>query len=104
MFNPVIQGERYDPDGSYVRRWVPELAHVEGRAVHTPRSGPQDEEDVTLPSLFDAVAAPQGKVKGKVSGRAADGAGEGTAPYPAPIVDHRDARERFLRARGALDE
>ncbi len=104
MFNPVIQGERYDPDGSYVRRWVPELAHVEGRAVHAPRSGQQDEGEVTPPSLFDAVAPPQGKAKGKVSGRAADGAGEATAPYPVPIVDHRDARERFLRARGALDE
>ncbi|MGN9811814.1 cryptochrome/photolyase family protein [Micromonospora sp. BQ11] len=35
-FNPVRQAERYDPDGAYVRRWVPELAGVEGKAVHQP--------------------------------------------------------------------
>ncbi|MFY1626086.1 cryptochrome/photolyase family protein [Micromonospora sp. WMMD723] len=34
--NPVRQAERYDPDGGYVRRWVPELATVAGRAVHQP--------------------------------------------------------------------
>ena len=36
VFNPVLQGERFDPDGDYVRRYVPELAHVAGRAVHRP--------------------------------------------------------------------
>ncbi|QYJ02551.1 DNA photolyase family protein [Nocardioides panacisoli] len=36
IFNPTKQGEKFDPDGHYVRRWVPELADVEGRAVHTP--------------------------------------------------------------------
>ncbi|MBM0274167.1 cryptochrome/photolyase family protein [Micromonospora tarensis] len=35
-FNPVRQAERYDPDGEYVRRWVPELAGVRGKAVHQP--------------------------------------------------------------------
>ena len=36
IFNPVLQGKRFDPDGSYVRRWVPELADVEGAVVHEP--------------------------------------------------------------------
>ncbi|NTW39094.1 MAG: deoxyribodipyrimidine photo-lyase, partial [Cellulomonadaceae bacterium] len=36
VFNPVLQGERYDPDGDYVRRYVPELAHLPGRSVHQP--------------------------------------------------------------------
>jgi deoxyribodipyrimidine photo-lyase len=36
VFNPVTQGERYDPDGEYVRRYVPELAHIPGAAVHQP--------------------------------------------------------------------
>ena len=36
VFNPVSQGERYDPDGDYVRRWVPELRTVPGKAVHRP--------------------------------------------------------------------
>jgi len=81
MFNPVIQGERYDPDGAYVRRWVPELAAVDGKAVHQPREAGA----VTSPGLFAPGAS-------------------GEDGYPAPIVDHRDARDRFLRARGALDD
>ena len=36
VFNPVLQGEKFDPDGSYVRRWVPELRAVPGVAVHQP--------------------------------------------------------------------
>ena len=36
MFNPTRQAQRYDPDGEYVRRWVPELGEVEGSAVHEP--------------------------------------------------------------------
>jgi deoxyribodipyrimidine photo-lyase len=36
IFNPVSQGERYDPRGDYVRRWVPELRGVAGKAVHQP--------------------------------------------------------------------
>ncbi|WP_405825699.1 deoxyribodipyrimidine photo-lyase [Streptomyces sp. NBC_00838] len=36
VLNPVIQGKRYDPDGRYVRRWVPELGGLAGAAVHEP--------------------------------------------------------------------
>jgi deoxyribodipyrimidine photo-lyase len=36
VFNPVVQGEKFDPDGDYVRRYVPELAHLAGSAVHQP--------------------------------------------------------------------
>jgi deoxyribodipyrimidine photo-lyase len=36
VFNPVLQGQKFDPDGTYVRRWVPELRAVEGKAVHEP--------------------------------------------------------------------
>ena len=36
VFNPVTQGQKFDPEGDYVRRWVPELRDVEGKAVHTP--------------------------------------------------------------------
>jgi deoxyribodipyrimidine photo-lyase len=91
MFNPVVQGERYDPDGAYVRRWVPELMGVAGRAVHQPRAAPA--------TLFDVAAA-------TASGSAGSDTGPqpGAADYPAPIVDHRAARERFLTARGALEE
>ncbi|MBO1751131.1 deoxyribodipyrimidine photo-lyase [Actinotalea sp. BY-33] len=36
VFNPVTQGERFDPDGEYVRRYVPELRHLRGKAAHQP--------------------------------------------------------------------
>jgi deoxyribodipyrimidine photo-lyase len=38
VFNPVTQGKKFDPDGDYVRRWVPELAHVAGKKAHEPWS------------------------------------------------------------------
>jgi len=36
IFNPVTQGMKFDPEGHYVRRWIPELAALEGSAVHAP--------------------------------------------------------------------
>jgi deoxyribodipyrimidine photo-lyase len=36
VFNPVTQGTKFDPRGDYVRRWVPELAHLPGKQAHTP--------------------------------------------------------------------
>ena len=36
VFNPILQGRKFDPRGDYVRRWVPELRHLEGPAVHEP--------------------------------------------------------------------
>jgi len=40
VFNPTTQGERFDPDGTYVRRWVPELADVAATWVHRPHEAP----------------------------------------------------------------
>ena len=36
IFNPILQSEKFDEDGEYIRRWVPELAHVKGKAIHDP--------------------------------------------------------------------
>ena len=36
VFNPVLQGEKFDPEGDYVRRWVPELAHLPNDTIHRP--------------------------------------------------------------------
>jgi deoxyribodipyrimidine photo-lyase len=36
VFNPTSQAERFDPEGAYVRRWVPELADLDGTTIHTP--------------------------------------------------------------------
>lgn len=40
VFNPELQGRRFDPEGNYVRRWVPELRDIPGTAVHTPEKAP----------------------------------------------------------------
>ncbi|MBA8883287.1 cryptochrome/photolyase family protein [Dokdonella fugitiva] len=40
IFNPVTQGERFDPDGAYIRRWVPELAAFDARTIHRPWTVP----------------------------------------------------------------
>lgn len=61
VLNPVVQGKRYDPDGSYVRRWVPELAAVSGAAVHEPwklRGPAHDRPDYPQPvvELTDGLA------------------------------------------------
>jgi deoxyribodipyrimidine photo-lyase len=70
VFNPVAQGQRFDPDGTYVRRWVPELAAVPARFVHCPWQAP--------PEVLRAAGVWPGD------------------SYPQPIVEHRLARERFL--------
>ena len=36
IFNPLLQSEKFDPDGTYIRKWVPELKDVKGKAIHDP--------------------------------------------------------------------
>jgi deoxyribodipyrimidine photo-lyase len=72
IFNPLLQGARFDPDGAYVRRWVPELARLPAALIHAPWQA-------TPLELQDA---------GVTLGRS----------YPAPIVDHSAARARALAA------
>jgi deoxyribodipyrimidine photo-lyase len=40
IFNPAMQAEKFDPDGAYVRTWIPELANVPDKFVHTPSDNP----------------------------------------------------------------
>jgi deoxyribodipyrimidine photo-lyase len=63
IFNPMTQGKKFDPQGTYVRRWVPEVAHLPSKVIHEP---------------WTADVVPK--------------------DYPAPIVDHKAARERALAA------
>jgi deoxyribodipyrimidine photo-lyase len=72
VFNPVTQGRRFDPDGAYVRRWVPELAGIEGKAVHEPWKQRGD--------------------AGLLGASASD--------YPDRIVDHATEREEALARYG----
>ncbi|MBB4133758.1 deoxyribodipyrimidine photo-lyase [Gordonia humi] len=53
VFNPTVQGEKFDPDGDYVRRWVPELRGVAGRRVHRLPDGPPS--DYPQPIVDHAV-------------------------------------------------
>ena len=41
IFNPVSQGKRFDPDGAYVRRWIPELTRFDAKTIHEPWTRPQ---------------------------------------------------------------
>ncbi|MFH9740787.1 cryptochrome/photolyase family protein [Streptomyces roseolus] len=57
VLNPVAQAKRYDPEGRYVRRWVPELAGLEGPAVHEPwRLGGSDRAAVDYPDPLIGLA------------------------------------------------
>jgi deoxyribodipyrimidine photo-lyase len=76
IFNPVTQGERYDGDGAYVRRWVPELARLPNDVLHRP----WEADGLTL------------KAAGVELGRT----------YPRPLVDHAAARARALEAFASL--
>lgn len=54
VFNPVTQGRTFDPDGDYVRRWVPELRGVTGKAVHEPWTLPTPPADYPRPIVDHA--------------------------------------------------
>jgi deoxyribodipyrimidine photo-lyase len=72
IFNPVLQGEKFDPDGNYVRRYVPELGRLPSRYIHRPFEAPA------------SVLAAAGVTLGR--------------NYPQPIIDHAFARARALEA------
>ena len=72
IFNPVLQGARFDPDGGYVRRWVPELAELPAAHIHAPHLAPR--------AVLDAARVAIGH------------------SYPAPIVDLKASREQALSA------
>ena len=48
--------EKFDPDGTYIRRWVPELADVDGRAVHEPSDAPDGPPHGYPPPIVDHAA------------------------------------------------
>ena len=54
IFNPTSQGERFDPDGEYVRRWVPELEGLPGKAVHRPWNAPLESRAYPAPVVNHA--------------------------------------------------
>jgi deoxyribodipyrimidine photo-lyase len=56
IFNPVTQGERFDPDGDYVRRFVPELRGLAGARAHRPWESPLEAPDYPPPIVDHAMA------------------------------------------------
>jgi len=70
VFNPITQGERFDPDGEYVRHWIPELSHVPRATIHKP---------------WTMTGAEQHAAGCRIG-----------VDYPAPIVDHAEARLRAI--------
>ncbi len=76
IFNPISQSRKFDAQGDYLRRWVPELAALDNKTIHEPwAAGPLD-------------LAGAGVILGDT--------------YPAPIIDHAFARERTLAAYKAV--
>ncbi|GAA3881606.1 cryptochrome/photolyase family protein [Streptomyces sedi] len=57
VLNPLSQARRFDPRGDYVRRWVPELAGVEGNAVHSPWRLPEERRPADYPPPMVDLAA-----------------------------------------------
>ncbi|TWF46346.1 cryptochrome/photolyase family protein [Neorhizobium alkalisoli] len=72
IFNPLLQGEKFDPDGDYVREYVPELARLERKYIHRPFEAPAH--------VLEKAGIELGKT------------------YPKPIIDHGFARDRALAA------
>ena len=72
VFNPITQSRKFDPEGRYIRRWVPELAELDGDSIHAPwEAGPLE---------LSAAGVTLGD------------------NYPGPIVDHGAARDRAIAA------
>ncbi|WGM38877.1 deoxyribodipyrimidine photo-lyase [Caulobacter sp. NIBR1757] len=76
IFNPMTQGQKFDPDGAYVRQWVPELRNLPTTVIHAPWTAVSE------------VLAQAGIQLGR--------------DYPKPMVDHGQARDRALEAYAAL--
>jgi deoxyribodipyrimidine photo-lyase len=78
IFNPVLQGEKFDKGGDYVRRWVPEIAGLPDKWLHRPWEAPEN------------VLAKAGISLGRI--------------YPRPMVNHETARQRALEALKTIRE
>jgi deoxyribodipyrimidine photo-lyase len=78
VFNPVLQGKKFDPDGAYVKSWVPELAKMPKTHIHSPWTASEKALSKAGITLGDT--------------------------YPEPMVDHAEARKRALAAFEAMKE
>lgn len=72
IFNPVLQSQKFDPNGVYIRRWVPELASLNNDVIHAPW------ESTNAASIYS------------------------TSNYPKPIINHSESRSKALGYYGQL--
>lgn len=72
VFNPITQGKKFDADGDYVRKWVPEIAKLPNKFIHEPWEAPA--------GILEYSGVELGK------------------DYPKPIIDHKEGRARALAA------
>ena len=72
IFNPLLQSKKFDPEGAYIRQYVPELAKLDNTHIHAPWEAP--------PLILEEAGVKLGST------------------YPEPIVDHSKARDRALEA------
>jgi deoxyribodipyrimidine photo-lyase len=70
IFNPILQGEKFDKDGDYIRKWCPELSKLDNKWIHKPFEAP--------PLVLQAASVILGE------------------SYPNPIVNHYEARDLAL--------
>jgi deoxyribodipyrimidine photo-lyase len=72
VFNPITQGKKFDAEGDYVRKWVPEIAKLPNKFIHEPWEAPV--------GILEYAGVELGK------------------DYPKPIIDHKEGRARALAA------
>jgi deoxyribodipyrimidine photo-lyase len=76
IFNPILQSEKFDKNGDYIRKFVPELKKLNSKWIHAPWLAP--------PEVLKALNITLGK------------------DYPYPLVDHSEARDKALSIFNAL--
>jgi deoxyribodipyrimidine photo-lyase len=76
IFNPILQSKKFDANGTYIRKWVPEIAKLPDEWIHTPWEAP--------PLMLHQAGVQLGET------------------YPHPIVDHNTARQKALAALSTL--
>jgi deoxyribodipyrimidine photo-lyase len=70
IFNPALQSKKFDSDGTYIRRYVPELTRVSVKRIHEPHLMTADEQE---------------RAECRIG-----------TDYPSPVVDHQLARQEYL--------
>lgn len=78
VFNPTLQAEKFDPEGKYIRKWIPEIADLGNEYIHKPFEAPE--------LILRAAGITLGKT------------------YPKPIVDHAVQKDEALKRYAALKE